>query len=135
MTLSPLLTQIAPANSAAVAAARARWDSVAKPLGSLGLLEDAIVRIAGAQGTPNVTLDKKAVIAMCADNGVVAQGVTQTGQEVTAVVAENMARGTSSVCRMARVAGADVVPVDIGVARPISGHNLLQRNIRRSDFE
>ena len=136
MTLSPLLTQIAPANSAAVAAARARWDSVAKPLGSLGLLEDAIVRIAGAQGTPNVTFDKKAVIAMCADNGVVAQGVTQTGQEVTAVVAENMARGTSSVCRMARVAGADVVPVDIGVARPISGHNLLQRNIRRgtADF-
>ena len=136
MTLSPLLTQIAPANSAAVAAARARWDSVAKPLGSLGLLEDAIVRIAGAQGTPNVTFDKKAVIAMCADNGVVAQGVTQTGQEVTAVVAENMARGTSSVCRMAKVAGADVVPVDIGVARPVSGHNLLQRNIRRgtADF-
>ena len=136
MTLSALLSTITPANSAAIAAARARWDSVAKPLGSLGLLEDAIARIAGAQGTPDVTLDKKAVIAMCADNGVVAQGVTQTGQEVTAVVAENMARGTSSVCRMAKVAGADVVPVDIGVARPVSGHNLLQRNIRRgtADF-
>jgi len=111
--------------------ARARWDSVAKPLGSLGLLEDAIVRIAGACGSSNVDLRKKAVVAMCADNGVVAQGVTQTGQEVTAVVAENMARGTSSVCRMAKIAGAQVVPVDIGVARAVSGPYILQRNIRR----
>ena len=136
MTLAALLNKIAPADEAAMAAARRRWDSVAKPLGSLGLLEDAIVRIAGAQGSPNVSLAKKAVVAMCADNGVVAQGVTQTGQEVTAVVAENMARGTSSVCRMAKIAGADVVPVDIGVARAVSGHALLQRNIRRgtADF-
>ena len=131
MTLSALLNRIAPADQAAMAAARIRWDSVAKPLGSLGILEDHIVRIAGAQGTPDVSLARKAVVAMCADNGVVAQGVTQTGQEVTAIVAENMARGASSVCRMARIAGADVVPVDIGVARPVSGHRLLQRNIRR----
>ena len=136
MTLSALLNRIAPADQAAMAAARIRWDSVAKPLGSLGILEDHIVRIAGAQGTPDVSLARKAVVAMCADNGVVAQGVTQTGQEVTAVVAENMARGASSVCRMAKIAGADVVPVDIGVARPVSGHSLLQRNIRRgtADF-
>lgn len=38
---------------------------------------------------------------MCADNGVVEEGVTQTGQEVTAIVAENMTTGDTSVCRMA----------------------------------
>lgn len=53
---------------------------------------------------------------MCGDNGVVKEGVTQTGQEVTAIVAGNMARGNSCVCLMARQAGADVIPVDVGMA-------------------
>ena len=45
---------------------------------------------------------------MCADNGVVAEGVTQTGQEVTAIVAENFTRRATSVCLMAEIAGADL---------------------------
>ena len=48
---------------------------------------------------------------MCADNGVVEEGVTQTGQEVTAIVSENYVHGGTSVCRMSHVAGADVIPV------------------------
>ena len=53
---------------------------------------------------------------MCADNGVVAEGVTQTGQEVTAIVAENFTKKATSVCLMAEVAGTDLFPVDIGMA-------------------
>ena len=68
---------------------------------------------------------------MCADNGVVEEGVTQTGQEVTALVTENMSTGDTSVCRMSHVAGADVIPVDIGVARPVKGGKIRQKNIRR----
>ena len=68
---------------------------------------------------------------MCADNGVVAQGVTQTGQEVTAIVAENMSTGDTSVCAMARSAGAEVVPVDIGTAVPLTGARIVQRCVRR----
>ena len=79
----------------------------------------------------SVDISKRAVVAMCADNGVVAEGVTQTGQEVTAVVTENMSRGDTSVCCMARLAGADVIPVDIGVATPVTGERILQKNIRR----
>ena len=60
-------------------------------------------------------LDRKGVAVFCADNGVVAEGVTQTGQEVTLAVARGMAAGRSSVCRMARVAGAEVLPVDVGM--------------------
>ncbi len=52
----------------------------------------------------------------CADNGVVAEGVTQTGQEVTAIVADNFTKGATSVCIMAEIAGVDVLPVDIGMA-------------------
>ena len=112
---------IAPAHGAAMAAAKAKWDGIAKPIGSLGLLEDAIVQIAGLTGSAEVRLSKRAVLVMCADNGVVSEGVSQSGQEVTALVAGNMAEGNSSVCRMAAAARADVFPVDIGMAQPVPG--------------
>lgn len=113
----------------AMEAAQKRWDSIAKPLKGLGLLEEAVTRIVGITGSPAVTLGKKGVVVMCADNGVIAQGVTQTGGEVTAVVTENLTHGAASVCKMARVAGADVFPVDIGVAREVSGPGLINRKI------
>ncbi len=131
MMLTEVVQGIRPLDEGARTAAKQRWDAVAHPLGSLGLLEDLIAQIAAMGGSPAVDLSKRAVIAMCADNGVVAEGVTQTGQEVTAVVAENMARGKSSVCCMARQAGAEVYPVDIGIARPVAVEGMLQRNIRR----
>ena len=55
MTLQEVVSQIKPADQGAMAAARAHWDTVAHPLNSLGLLEDAVVRIAGASGTAAVT--------------------------------------------------------------------------------
>ncbi len=131
-TWKETVERIVPADRGAMEAARRHWDALAKPLGGLGAVEDAIVRIAGMTGDPEVHLSKRVVVAMCADNGVVAEGVTQTGQEVTAVVTENMSKGASSVCLMSRRAGAEVVPVDIGVARPVTGERILQRNIRRS---
>lgn len=111
----------------AAAAAAARWNSIAKPLGSLGLLEEAVINIAGLTGTPAVRLDKRAVLVLCADNGVVAEGVTQTGQDVTALVAGNIAKGDASVCHMAKVASADVFPVDMGMLSPAPG--VLDRRI------
>ena len=87
------LQQIRPVSSETKKAARLRWDQVAKPLNSLGILEEDLVRIAGAQNSEAVCLDQKWIAVMCADNGIVEEGVTQTGQEVTAVVAANMARG------------------------------------------
>lgn len=66
---------------------------------------------------------------MCADNGVVAERVTQCGSEVTALVAENIARGHSSICRMASVARAEVIPVDIGMVTPVQVPGLLDRRI------
>ena len=131
MDLNEIVRGICPADAQAMAAAQRRWDSIAHPLNSLGELEKSIVRIAGMTGSPDVRLDRRAVVVMCADNGVVAEGVTQTGQEVTAVVAENMSSGDTSVCRMAQVAGADVVPVDIGVARPVVGEKIRQCHVRR----
>lgn len=111
------------------AKSRARWLSRAIPIGSLGLLEEAVIRIAGIIGTPDVRIDKRAVIVMCADNGVVSEGVTQCGSEITALVAGNIARGNSSVCRMARIAHAAVFPIDIGMINPVGATGILDRRI------
>ena len=131
MTLEEVIQGIVPADQEAMSRAKARWDSIAKPLGSLGLLEDAVIRVAGMTGSPDVDLSRRAVVVMCADNGVVARGVTQTGQEVTAIVAENMSSGDTSVCAMSRQAGAEVVPVDIGTAVPVTGARIRQKCVRR----
>ncbi len=108
--------KIEAADASSMEQARRRWMSVGKPLFSLGKLEDAVVKIAGIKGTPDYHLDKKGLIIMCADNGVVEEGVTQTGREVTAIVAENFTKGMASVCLMSRLAGVDICPVDIGMA-------------------
>ena len=121
MKLEEYLEKILPPDEGAMAAARDHWNGIAKPIGSLGLLEDAVVQMAGLTGSPRVRLSKRAVLVMCADNGVVAEGVTQTGQEVTALVAGNMVRHDSSVCRMAELARAEVFPVDMGMIAPAEG--------------
>ena len=115
--LNEWIAGIAPADAAAARAAQVRWDSIAKPLHSLGRLEDAVVKVAGICRTADVRTEKKALIIMCADNGVVAEGVIQTGQEVTAVVAENFLDCNSSAAIMCKKAGVDLFPVDIGMAR------------------
>ena len=131
MTVQEVLEAIRPVDEAARAAALKRLNDMAKPLGSLGVLEEDLVRLAGIQGTPRVDISRRCVAVFCADNGVVAQGVTQCGQEVTAVVTENLSKGDTTVCAMSRRAGCEVLPVDIGVARPVTGEKILQKCVRR----
>ncbi|MDR0862735.1 MAG: nicotinate-nucleotide--dimethylbenzimidazole phosphoribosyltransferase [Oscillospiraceae bacterium] len=115
MYFSELNEQIPGIHRAAAEEAARRWDAIAKPLGSLGLLETSIIRVAAVTGSANVRLDKRAVLVLCADNGVVAEGVTQTDSSVTMLVAKNLTRRQTSVCLMAKQAQADVIPVDIGM--------------------
>ena len=102
--LSALLARISEPDEAAMAAARRQWDGLAKPLGSLGRLEEAVVRIAGLTGQADVRLPRRELFVFCADNGVVARGVAQSGPEVTAAVARALGAGESTVCRMAQPA-------------------------------
>ena len=121
MNIEEICERIEPADASAMEEAEKRWLTVGKPLFSLGKLEDAVKRIAGIKGTSDYRLDKKALVIMCADNGVVEEGVTQTGQEVTAIVAGNFTRDMTSVCMMSKVAGVDIYPVDIGIAVDVPG--------------
>lgn len=96
--------------------AKKHWESIAKPLDSLGLLEDMVIQVCGIRGNASPAgLPKKALLILCGDHGVVAEGVTQTDQSVTKIVSENFAKGCSTVNYMAQSAGVDVYTVDMGM--------------------
>ena len=105
------------------------WDSIAKPLGSFGLLEHMIQQIAGIQNTVDIRLNRRKVIVMCADHGVVREGVTQTDSSVTAVCAQSIADGKSNINMLADVYHAQVIPVDIGMNTTIQHKNLINKKI------
>lgn len=118
--------------------AKTHWNQIAKPLHSMGRFEDDIVQIAGITGNPQVRLDKRAVVVMCGDHGVVAEGVTQSGSEVTHIVARAMAKGDGNINSLAEVYHANVFPVDMGMAVELSesekcssldSHRILDRKV------
>ena len=92
-----------------------KWNSLAKPLGSLGILEDVICEIAGIRGSENVRLERALLYVVCADNGVVEEGVSQCGCEVTAAVARALAAGESTVNYLTQGTGIQIIPVDAGI--------------------
>ena len=107
--------KIIPPDAQIYAQVKASWDKIAKPLDGLGQFETMFAQIGAITGSSSLSIEKKVILTMCADNGVVAEGVSQSGQEVTAVVAGFMGQQASSVGKMARRAGVDVIPVDIGI--------------------
>ena len=113
--LNQQLFMISQPNEKVMEAAWQRWDSIGKPLRSLGALERAVVKMAGMENTVNVKMDKRAIVVLCGDHGVVKEGVTQTDSSVTKIVADNIASGKASINIMAGKAGADVFPVDVGM--------------------
>lgn len=114
MELESIIADIAPISQERLNAARQHWNTLAKPLGSLGVLEEDISRIAALQGlTP--ALDQRSLLVFCADNGVVAQGVSQSDASVTTAVATALGQGSSTVNYMANTAHCQVLPIDIGM--------------------
>ena len=129
MTIEEIKEQIKEVDSESMELAKARWMSIAKPLFSLGKLEDMVVKIAGIKRTPDYEIAKRALIIMCADNGVVQEGVTQTGQDVTAIVADNFTKDATSVCAMCKVAKVDIFPVDIGMVTDVPAVTKIENKV------
>ena len=106
------------------------WDSLCKPLRGLGWLEEVLVRLAGIYGTPHPHPDKRAVVIMGADNGVVKEGVTQTDSSVTIQVLENMGDRLSTACVMCNLAGCELFPVNIGALTDGQHPRIQNRAVR-----
>ena len=130
MIISPMVDRtvesIAPLNDGAMAAARARQDTLTKPPGSLGRLEDLAAMLAGVFGESTPQIGRKAVILAAGDHGVVAEGVSAYPQEVTPQMVYNFLRGGAGINVLARHAGAEMVILDAGVAADLEPHPLLR---------
>lgn len=128
--LQQLLERIEAPDQEAKKKAEEHWQHLAKPLHGMGILEEFITQIAAIQGTADVRLTKKGIVVMCADNGIVKEGVSQTGPEVTAIVAGNFKKGETSVCKMAKKANVNIIPVDIGMNTDVEGISKKKYKIR-----
>jgi nicotinate-nucleotide--dimethylbenzimidazole phosphoribosyltransferase len=128
--LEQALREIKPLDEKAMAAAQARQDTLTKPLGSLGRLEELCIKLAGVRGMPIPRINHKAIVTMAADHGVVAEGVSAYPQAVTPQMVLNFLHGGAGINVLARHVGARVIVVDMGVASDIEPHPaLLSRKI------
>lgn len=113
--LKQLVKRIKPLDKAAMLAARQHQDQLTKPRGSLGILEDLAVQIAGITGNPLPCITEAVILTMAADHGVVAEGVSLYPQEVTRQMVFNFLNGGAAINVLARMVNARVIIVDMGV--------------------
>jgi nicotinate-nucleotide--dimethylbenzimidazole phosphoribosyltransferase len=124
------LASIRPLNpfAAITTEVQARWDSLAKPRGSLGRLETEILRIAEIQHTSDPSLQRAAIYVFCGDHGITKENVSAYPQAVTREMMKNFVAGGAAINVLCRNAGIETVIVDAGVCGPkIAG--VLDRRI------
>jgi nicotinate-nucleotide--dimethylbenzimidazole phosphoribosyltransferase len=114
-SLDTILKEIKPLDSSAMAAAQSRQNSLTKPHGSLGRLEELSIQLAGIKGTASPKLEHKSIIVMAADHGVAAETVSLYPQEVTRQMVINFLKGGAAINVLAGQIGARVIVVDMGV--------------------
>ncbi len=128
--LTSTIEMIKPLDKEAMAEARARQNTLTKPPGSLGRLEELSIQLAGIQGKPIPSIKHKVVMVMAGDHGVVAEKIGNWPQEVTAQMVSNFLRGGAGINVIARQVGIRVIIVDMGVATDLApDSNLLSRKI------
>ncbi len=110
--------------------AQRRLDSLTKPRGSLGYLEELAKQYVYITGelSPKLPL-KKAVYVFAGDHGVVEEGVSAYPQEVTRQMILNFLAGGAGINAIARQAGADVFVVDVGAAGEVEDPRLIKRKV------
>jgi nicotinate-nucleotide--dimethylbenzimidazole phosphoribosyltransferase len=131
MQLEKKLQQIQPLDETAMKIAHARQDTLTKPRGSLGRLEELSIQLAGMTANPQPTVERKVVIVMAADHGVTREGVSAYPAEVTPQMVLNFLHGGAAINVLARLADARVVVVDVGVATEIedASGKLIRRRV------
>ncbi len=129
--LLDLIASVRPRDEEAYLAARARLDSLCKPPGSLGRLEDIAALLAGVTGRVLNQTPRRAVVIAAADNGVVEEGVASADPAFTLTQTENFIRGVTGVAVLARRAGADLIVADVGIDAPPCRPPILDYKVAR----
>jgi nicotinate-nucleotide--dimethylbenzimidazole phosphoribosyltransferase len=120
ITLKEIIEHTQPADPAYREAAGTHIEKMAIPPWSLGQLLNLGQQLAGIQRTVHPKVDKKMIITMAGDHGVVAEGVSAFPQEVTPQMVNNFVKGGAGVNVLARASGAEVIVVDMGVAADLT---------------
>jgi len=128
--LEKTLQQIGDLDHASMEQTQERLNNLIKPPGSLGVLEEMVLQLSGIYSDPMPKTGKKVIIVMGADHGVVQEGVSAFPPMVTIAMMPTFADGIASVCVLGRHAGAEIVPVDIGVAGPVDHPGVINRKIK-----
>lgn len=105
-------------NAEAVAAASARQNSLTKPPGSLGRLEELAGFMAGWRGTARPTIELAQAVIFAGNHGICAQGVNPFPQEVTAQMVGNFMAGGAAINQLCRANGAELSVIALELDRP-----------------
>jgi nicotinate-nucleotide--dimethylbenzimidazole phosphoribosyltransferase len=116
-------------------AARKREESLAKPPGSLGKLEDIAVQLSGISGRLHNTVDKSCIAIMCSDNGVVEEGVSSAPQFVTLAQTINFTRRLTGVGTLAKYFDVDLLTVDLGINADLPKELLAAEPLEKAGSE
>ncbi len=130
--IDEVLQSIGQANAELLDKANQRLDSLVKPPRSLGHLEQIAARLAAISNEPAYRVEKRCVVVLAADNGVVAEGVSSAPQVVTALQTMNILNGLAGVSVLSRQFKTDVIVVDVGVNADLTHPLLINRKIRKS---
>ena len=123
--LAKTIDNIKPLDQSAIAAAQERQNSLTKPAGSLGRLEEVSIHLAGIFRDPLPKINHKVIITMAGDHGVAAAGVSAFPQEVTPQMVLNFLYGGAAINALANHVGARITVVDMGVAFEFESHPAL----------
>ncbi len=111
--------------------AKLRLDSLVKPQGSLGLLEDIAIKIAGITGKVYNNIDKRIVLIFSSDNGIWEENVASAPQSVTTSQSINFIKGITAIPIIAKANNCDLKVYDVGIKSEINHPKLINKAIRR----
>ncbi|MFA5099852.1 MAG: nicotinate-nucleotide--dimethylbenzimidazole phosphoribosyltransferase [Candidatus Omnitrophota bacterium] len=123
--LTRIKENIVPLDQQILDKAQARLNSLTKPVGSLGKLEDLAKQIVGITGSETPVLANKIIFTLAGDHGVTDEKVSPYPKEVTAQMVLNFLNGGAAINALARHAGAQVVVADLGVASDLPANPQL----------
>lgn len=129
--LDDTIAAIEPLDEAAERSAARRLDSLTKPLGSLGYLEEVVRRYAAIRGEPAAQSGAASMLVFVADHGVADEGVSAYPKEVTAQMLRNLAQGGAAISVLARHYGYELKVIDVGVAADTRNEGLIGVIYRR----
>ncbi|WP_297421519.1 nicotinate-nucleotide--dimethylbenzimidazole phosphoribosyltransferase [Clostridium sp.] len=132
--LNDIIRAIEDVNKDIIDQADKRMTSLAKPLKSLGKLEEISIKLSGITGKIKNNIDKRMIIIMCSDNGVVEEGVASAPQSVTLAQTINFTKGLTGVAVLAKANNAELMVVDVGINCDFKHTEVINKKIRKSTY-